>query len=553
MARARALSLLLACLVSGCKVERPPPPPGVLTLTATEQVATWVRNFNPLMPGPRWPTQAGIYEPLAIYNTATGQWVPWLATAWAWSDGSKTLTFTLRGGVQWSDGAPFTARDAVFTFELLRRFPALDQKAVWQFLEGVEAPADGTLVFHFARPFVPGFSALAHQPLVPQHAWAQVEDPVTFVNPNPVGTGPFTEVRLFHPQVYELGKNPRYWQPGQPRVDALRLPAFPGNDQANLALVDGELDWAANYVPAIDRVFLKKDRVHHHAWFPPLGSMVFLYANTTVAPFDDVRVRRALSQAIDRKLVVEVAMSNYTTPADATALSQAFEAWRDPAVVAEGAPLMRLDLAAAAKALDEAGCPKGPDGVRRKPDGTPFTVTLSVVNGWSDWVRAAQVIARGFRPLGIEVKVRLYDQGAWFLRLQEGDFELAIAWSTEGASPWEFYRWLMHPDTVKAKGVAAAGNWHRYGSEAARPVFEALEKTTDEAEAKALTHQLERRFVEEWPAIPLFPNPAWGEFNTTRFEGFPDAEHPYAVLSPIRTPDCLLVLTRLRPVGEGAR
>jgi peptide/nickel transport system substrate-binding protein len=170
-----------------------------------------------------------------------------------------------------------------------------------------------------------------------------------------------------------------------------------------------------------------------------------------------------------------------------------------------------------------------------------------VVNGWSDWVRAAQVIARGLQAVGVNASVRLLDRGAWFQRMQEGDFDLAIGWTIEGATPYEFYRWLMHPDTVKPAGKPSVGNWHRYGSEAARPVFEELERTIDEARERVLEGQLQTLFVEEVPAIPLFPNPSWGEFNSRRFEGFPDADNPWAALSPNKQPDCLLVLAALKP------
>lgn len=549
-ARGWLASALLLTLSASCRPEHAKAPRGVLTLTAVEQQATWLRNFNPLMPGPRFPSQSGIYEPMAIYNSVTGEWVPWLATSWEWRDDAKTLALVLRPNVRWSDGQPFTADDVAFTFELLRRFPALDQKAVWKFLDSVSASPSGEVIMRFKRPFVPGFMALAHQPIVPRHVWNQIADPVTFTNPDPIATGPFTQVRLFQNQVYELGRNPDYWQPGKPAIDALRLPAFPGNDQANLALIDGELDWAANYVPAIDRVYVKRDP-HHHYWFPPMGTTVMLYANTQRAPLGEVTVRKALSMSIDRALMVDVAMSHYTVPADATALSALYERWRDPSAVKEGT-WVRFDVDAANALLDAAKLARSPNGQRLGPDGKPLTFTIAVVNGWSDWVRAAQVIARGLKKLGITASVHLLDQGTWFQQLQRGDFDLAVGWSIEGAAPYEFYRWLMSADTVLPAGTAAPGNWHRYASAAAAPVFTELERTTDPAREKELEAQLQHLFVAEAPAIPLFPNPAWGEFNTTRFTGFPDAEHPWAALSPNKLPDVLLVLTALEPVKEPA-
>ena len=147
---------------------------------------------------------------------------------------------------------------------------------------------------------------------------------MAYPNDNPVATGPFTEVRLFRNQVYELGRNPYYWQDGKPAVEALRFPAYPSNDRANLALVFDEADWAGNFVPAIDRVFVGRSRETHAYWFPLTGSTIFLYANTTRPPFDDRRVRKALSLAIDRDLLVDVAIYRYSRPTDATALSDVF-------------------------------------------------------------------------------------------------------------------------------------------------------------------------------------------------------------------------------------
>ena len=70
-----------------------------------------------------------------------------------------------------------------------------------------------------------------------------------------MATGPFTEVDFFGSQAYEVGRNPHYWQPGKPAVQALRFRAYPANEQAILALLNDELDWAGTFLPAIDRVF----------------------------------------------------------------------------------------------------------------------------------------------------------------------------------------------------------------------------------------------------------------------------------------------------------
>lgn len=547
--RALAGGLAGIALAAGCAGERQPPPRGVMVVSQ-EQTASFVRNFNPLTTAAaaRWPTLAGVYEPLFVFNSVRSEQVPWLGLSHEWREGNRVLRVTTRDSVLWSDGRPFTARDVAFTFELLRRSPALDRRGVWSFLAGVRAADARTVEFAFQRVFIPGFDEIAAQPIVPEHVWKDVADPVTFSNPDPVATGPFTEVRVFRDQVYELGRNPRYWQPGKPALEALRFPAYPSNDRANMALVFDEVEWAGNFIPAIDRVFVARDPEHHAYWFPLTTGLVYLYLNTTRAPFDDVRVRKALSMAIDRPLVVDIAAFRYTHPADATGMSESYAAWRDTVAASRG-DWVTFDLARANALLDSAGFARGPDGIRRTREGRPWRYEVLCVSGWSDWVRASQIIARNLREAGVDASVRTYDFGAWFQRVQEGDFDMSLGWSIEGPAPWHLYRWLMSSATIKPPGTPSAGNWHRYASPAADRVLSAFETATDPAEQRRLGHEMQRIFVAEAPAIPLYPNPSWAEFNTRRVVGFPTAENPYADPSPnkMERGEILLVLTALRP------
>lgn len=547
---ALAGGLLAMAVLAGCSSERAEPPRGVLVVSQ-EQTASWVRNFNPLTTAAsaRWPTLAGVYEPLFVFNSIRSEQVPWLAVGREWREGNRVLRVTTREGVRWSDGRPFSARDVAFTFRLLRRFPALDRRGAWGFLEDVRLVDARTVDFEFQRVFIPGFDEVAAQQIVPEHAWQDVKDPVTFANERPVATGPFTEVRVFRGQVYELGRNPYYWQPGKPALEALRFPAYPSNDRANLALVFDEAEWAGNFIPAIDRVFVRRDPKHHAYWFPLTAGVVYLYANTKRAPFGDVRVRKALSMAIDRPLMVDVAAFAYTHPADATGMSESYAAWRDTVAAAAGGDWVKYDPARANAILDQAGFPRGADGIRRLPDGRPWRWEVLCVSGWSDWVRASQIIARNLREVGVDASVRTYDFGAWFQRVQEGDFDLSMGWSIEGPAPWHLYRWLMSSDTVKPLGQVSAGNWHRYSSPAADSVLAAFETATDLAEQRRLGAAMQRVFAAEAPAIPLYPNPTWAEFNTRRIVGFPTAADPYADPSPnkMERGEILLVLTSLRP------
>lgn len=522
-------------------------PPGTLVVVRELQ-ASWVRNFNPFLPAGsnRWPTTAGVYEPMGIFNSVTGETEPWLATSWRWEAGDTELVYELRQDVLWSDGEPFSADDVVATFSLLRAHPALDLNNLSARLQAVEAEGEHTVRFTLYEPFVPGLLFITHQSIVPAHIWSELDDPVTFTNPDPVGTGPFTEVRRFETQVYEVARNPHYWQPdAAPGVEALRMPALPSNEQANLALIHGEIDWTGTFLPAVDRVFVGRDPEHHRYWFPLVGNTVFLYANTTREPFDDPRVRKALSRAIDRDLLVRIAMHNTTRPADVTGLSDKYAAWRDDAAVAAADPWTTFDADRAAAELDALGWVLDGRGVRRDASGEALAVDLAVVSGWSDWVRAAQIISQQLRAVGVETRVTSKDFGAWMEGMSRGEFDLAIGWSSDGPTPYDLYQGLLGSDAVKPVGESATVNWHRLGDPEADRALAVLERDPDPAAQARAIDTLQSRFIALAPAIPLFPSPSWGQANTRRFTGFPSADHPYALLSPHKAPESLLVLTRI--------
>jgi peptide/nickel transport system substrate-binding protein len=130
------------------------------------------------------------------------------------------------------------------------------------------------VVFTFGEPFTPGLWDIGEQMIAPEHIFKDVADPVTFTNETPVGTGPFTEIPEFGAQYWELHRNPNYWQEGKPFVQGFRFPSYPSNDAANLATLNGENDWAANFIPDVEATYVAKDPEHFHYWFPSTGDEV---------------------------------------------------------------------------------------------------------------------------------------------------------------------------------------------------------------------------------------------------------------------------------------
>lgn len=553
---------------------------GLLT-TNNEQQNTWIRNFNPLLPenaSSRWPTLFGIYEPLFVWNTIKAEPVPWLAESWEFSEDNLQLTFHLRGGggasgeaggatpvsatpvaeaspvtggggVLWSDGEPFTADDVAFTWNLMKdneALPGNGARVALPFLDSIDATDEHTVVFTFKEVYTIGLYDIANQVIVPEHIWKDVDDPVTYANEDPVGTGPFTEVARFEAQIFELHANPNYWQEGKPYIKGLRMPAYPDNDSINLATINGEVDWTANFIADIENTFVAKDPEHFHFWFPPTGATVHLYLNTTVKPFDNADVRKAISMAINREQIVNVAMFDYTHPADTTGLSDAFESQKDEE--AKNAGWATYDKDKANEMLDAAGLAMDGD-VRKMEDGTPLEFDLNVVSGWSDWVQSCDIMSRNLADVGIKATVKPYDQTTWQTRVQNGDFTMSIGWSSQGATIFNFYRGVMSGITWNPIGTSSGENWHRFKSDEVDKMLDEFAATSDLDKQQEISVQLQRFYAEHAPAIPLFPGPQWGEFNTTRFTGFPSEDDPYSLLSTYAT-ERGIVMTTIKPVGS---
>ncbi|MET8330976.1 ABC transporter substrate-binding protein [Streptomyces sp. NPDC005181] len=211
---AAAALLLTGCSGTGTNTAGDTSGDQLLTIPR-EDFATFTRNFNPFAPGQvvALLTTQAVYEAMLVYNPANGKATPWLATSWATSADGRTVTFTLRDGVKWSDGKPLIAEDVAYTFTLQKKL-----LGGYEYLKSAKAQGTDKVVFTLTKPYSPGLFELGKQIIVPKHVWEKVKDPAKDTNPNPVGTGPYTKVVNFQSQSYELRRNPEYWQPKKQQI-----------------------------------------------------------------------------------------------------------------------------------------------------------------------------------------------------------------------------------------------------------------------------------------------------------------------------------------------
>jgi peptide/nickel transport system substrate-binding protein len=482
------------------------------------------------------------YEELTyVDGLKSGATTPWLASSYAWGSGNKTLTFTIRPGVKWSDGKPFTAADVAFTFQLLKKYPALDLNANWSVLRNVTQKGN-KVVFDFKAAAVPNFYYMADQtPIVAKHVWASIKNPATYKDPHPIGTGPF-KMSSCSPQVIKYTKNSSYWQKGLPKVSTVYYPAFTSNDPANQQLASGKAQWGSQFIPNIKTFYLSKSS-DNHIWFPPVVN-VCIYINQKDTVLSNLAVRKAMAYAIDRAKVASVGEYGYEPASNQTGIvTPTFSSWLDPTLAKQ----VNYDPAKAVSILQAAGFKKK-GGLFYTPDGKPLSFTMINIGGYSDWVASAQIVAQELKQVGIKITPENLSSQPYDADTYNGKYQLSYDGNqTAGPSPYYELRSLLYSKGSAPIGKSAGEDWERYANPAVDKLIEEYAATTDSAKQHAIVKQLEKAMVDDIPVIPVTEGVDWYQYNTKKLSGWVTEQNPYAQPAAYVYPDWAVVLLNLKP------
>ncbi|MCL6452273.1 MAG: ABC transporter substrate-binding protein [Alicyclobacillus sp.] len=506
-----------------------------LTILA-EESSSWTDNFNPYAVANLQTPNGTIYEPLFYFSTTSSKVYNLLGTAMQWSNDNKTLTVTVRDGVKWNDGQPFSAKDVVFTYNLLKQYPSLDTQAVWKALSDVKQVGSNQVEFDFKSVQVP-FSQIVvgAVPIVPEHIWSKIQgDPSKWTDPNPVGTGPYM-LDKFNAQTYTLKANPNYWG-GTPAVPELIYPAISSAQAANLQLTSGKLDWADEFLQNIDKLYVSKDPTNRHYFFPPVADLN-LVPNLKNPLLANTAVRQAMSLAIDRQQIDNVGEFGYEKPSNPSGLVLPNEQdWLKPGL----STTFTVDIAKANALLDQAGFKKGADGIRVSPSGQKLSFNLIAPNGWTDWNEDETLIAQDLKQIGIQINVQEPQQTDWSNALLNHQFDLALESGLfAGNTPYQGFRNTLYPGMQQ--------NYEQYDNSVVAKALDQFASTTDPSTQKQAMYTVEAQFEKDLPVIPLVYAAEWSQYSTKDYTGWPDASNPYVDPSPATAFADAIVLMNLKP------
>lgn len=428
-----------------------------------------------------------------------GEWTPDLASAvpsvsnGGISPDGLTITYHLRPGVSWHDGASFTSEDVKFTWEfIMNRRANVVSREGYNKIASIDTPNPQTVVVRFREYYAP---ALTLFPVVlPKHLLGAAEDPnKAAFNRNPVGTGPFRfkEWRLAEAIVVEA--NPNYYR-GKPKLDSIVYKIMPETNILLTQLKNGEVDIISNVnfsqleqVKAIDhvRTLITPNMVWEHMDF-----------NLDNELFQDIRVRQAIGLAIDRQSIVNSALKNAASPAvgDQPPITWAYNPALKPAP---------RNVNGAKDLLNQAGWKQGTDGIYAK-NGRRLSFELLTTANNKIRENVAQIIAQQLKEIGVEVLVHPIEPTAFFGDvLKNRRFEAAMYAWVAGPDPDNFTLWNSKNIPGRSNGYEGQ-NYPGWRNPEVDKLTGQAATTVDVEARKQLYFRIQEMLLQDCPVISLY-------------------------------------------------
>jgi peptide/nickel transport system substrate-binding protein len=505
-------------------------------------------NYNPFAPTVLHGALGPIYEPLFFFNkTADSDPVGLIGDSYEYNEDGTVITITIKPDLKWSDGEPLTAKDVAFSFTYEANNPEGNG------LVSAEATDDTTVVLTYsAAQYTTEFQRLGSTYILPEHVWSEVTDFANFANEEPVGSGAYV-VDKTTSESYTLVANENFRDAEKLGVKKVQYIAVDNNQTAQDLLAAGELDWTGMFIPNPDDVTAngKIDWVNT----PQDPTVLYTCSNADLGctgPQTDVAVRQALNVAIDRATIKDKAFVGLTGDISPTyALLPRDEKW--VADAANEVSPQEANAAEAGEILEAAGYTK--DGDFYAKDGVPLELTLTSVDGWTDYNDAAKLIAEQAAAAGIKITASTVQWQEFSDSRQGGDFQLIVGGmiGTSVADPFQIYRdWVGGTAVQSTSPVGTevpAGRWNfsRYDNPVVDAAIQAAVSTDDEAEKKALYGTIQTEIVRDLPYIPLVINATQTFYNTADYTGWPTEEELYAFPPSWGAIAAGYVLTQLQP------
>ncbi|MBF0170305.1 MAG: peptide-binding protein [Nitrospinae bacterium] len=422
--------------------------------------------------------------------------IPELARSYDVSPDGLTITFHLHPGLVWQDGAPFTSDDLLFQYEMMVHpdVPSAYKEPFLQIAEAT-APDPSTFVVRYAEPYAPALANIGGMTGLPRHLLRDVKPSDLAKHPlsrKPVGTGAYRLDR-WEPQArVVLSANKGYFKKGEPRLAGVQYRIIPDTATQFLELKAGNIDMMGldplQYSRQTDGPTWDRFRKYRYL----ANAYTYIGYNLTRPLFRDVRVRRAITHAIDKQELVDGVLMGLGRPATGP-MKPGTWAYTDQVAHYPFDPARAKALLAEAGWTDTDG-----DGVIDR-EGKPFAFTLVTNQGNAPRKKSAEIIQRRLKEVGMKVDLRVVEWSSFIKNFIDArDFDAIILGWSLGLDPDGYDIW--HSSKTGPKEF----NFISYANAEVDALLEKGRRTFDRAERTKAYHRIQEILAEEQPYTFLY-------------------------------------------------
>jgi peptide/nickel transport system substrate-binding protein len=511
-------------------------------------------NWNPFTPGNAygWGMSTIGMDGLMYLNYGDGKYKMWIAEAYESNADATEWTLTLRKGVTWNDGVPFTVDDILFTIDMQIKNDKLSNHFYWaEWLDKVEKVDDFTIRFTLKKPNVRfaaerfgGALGLFKDEYVPKHIWEKVEDPTTFKNFDlgkglPLGTGAYILAKVTTNETV-LVRNDNWWGA---KTGFAKLPApkkvvytYVGTEEVRTqTAIDNGFDSMQDItVGALEAIIAQNPK--WEAWYKqkpfaaPDPCARIISINSAKEPWNDKDMRKMLSLVMDRQQIVDIAYEGSTTLA--AYFWPAYPSMKPYADLIDKnvyESFLKPDLAKAEEILKSKGYVKGARYWAK--DGKDLGIEIQVPEDFIELIRIGDVYVEQLQKFGINATESKLGS-VFYDNASNGDYEAQSNWFACGSinEPWSTLNQFTGeaaPLGERAKGGPINNQWRWSNKQYSDLVAQIGVTKLDDPKLLDLTKQALAILYDELPAFPAAQSRKIVPFNNTYWTNWPTSENYY--------------------------
>lgn len=447
-----------------------------------------------------------------------------LAEAYSYSEDGLTLTFTLKEGIHFHDGSPFTSADVKYSFDAARSKEMKSTMSLqYDFIDSIDTPDDHTVIFHLKYTYGPGLDRMT-LPIVSQ-SFIEANDfeakDFSGYNNVAVGTGAFKMI-AWQPDIsVSLEANEAYWQ-GAPAIKRVEVRPIPDSSVRLSAFEKGEVDYMTEIVPdEVDRIAAQTDKFTMLSY--PQLSFFYMTWNTRLPLFQDLALRQALTHATNKDEIISSILAGHAVK---SITPYAYTHKYYNANIDEPYP---YDKEKAIEILENAGYRKGEDGIYISPQGLRCSFTTQVSDASSQIIDIAQLLKQWFLEVGVEMNISKMAIGAIY-----DNMDAVIA----GNKPEDAYESMMgsmgtgiDPDMTRYLHSDGGLNDYRYANPEVDQLLEEGARLIRFEERKPIYDRIQEILAQDLPCLMIY-FPEANNAVSAKFEGM--SASPYGQIYALK-------------------